>query len=131
MRRQYWFLFVIMLLVATAAFAVNPPSRMAPLTSVPMIGGSQDPMVTNGFAYPRPGGGRTLDNPVGVIYPAGTTWYDYQHNGSAGKMVGVDDDGFVHVVWMNATTNDPLNGPRQVNYNLWDPSSQTMQFLTG
>jgi hypothetical protein len=66
---------------------------------------------------------------TGVTYQAGTTWYDYQHNGTAGKMLAVDDLGFVHVTWMNG-----LNSPstsRHVYYNVWDPSTQTYTSVGG
>ncbi len=64
---------------------------------------------------------------IGTQYEAGTTWYDYQHNGTAGKMIGVDDLGFVHVVWMNGL--DEAAASRHVFYNCWDPTTQDWQEL--
>lgn len=72
----------------------------------------------------------SLDDPVGTLYQAGTTWYDYQHNGSAGKMIGVDNDGFVHLVWMKGFTSN-YSGTRHVYYQVWDPTTQSMEFLSG
>ena len=125
MQRLHWFSMAMALLIATSVFAVRPPSYTLPrsTTPAPVIGGAQDPVVPNRYVMPRPGHPRgNLDYPT---YVAGSTWYDYQHNGSAGKMVAVDSDGFVHLVWMDATTSDPLNGPRQVQYNVWDPTNST------
>ena len=42
----------------------------------------------------------------GTVRTCGTTWYDFQHNGTAGKMVAVDDQGFVHMVWMKGLQAD-------------------------
>ncbi|MBI5059600.1 T9SS type A sorting domain-containing protein [candidate division KSB1 bacterium] len=66
---------------------------------------------------------RSLDL-VGEYYEAGTTWYDYQHNGTAGHMIGVDQLGYVQVVWMNGL-NAQFN-PRHAYWNIWDPA--TLEF---
>lgn len=64
---------------------------------------------------------------TGTAYEAGTTWYDYQHNGTVGRMIDVDELGFVHVVWMNGL-NESLS-QRHVYYNVWDPVTES--FLIG
>lgn len=64
---------------------------------------------------------------IGTQYEAGTTWYDYQHNGTAGKMIGVDNLGFVHVVWMNG--QDEAAAERHVYYHCWDPTTQDWSTL--
>ncbi|MCB1059873.1 MAG: hypothetical protein KDB65_06570 [Calditrichaeota bacterium] len=71
---------------------------------------------------------RSLDT-VGELFEAGTTWYEYQHNGTVGRMVQVDDMGFVHVVWMNAT--DMNWAVRHVYYNVWDPGTQEYLWPNG
>lgn len=38
---------------------------------------------------------------VGERFQAGDTWYDYQSNGSIGKMIAVGEDGGVHIIWMD------------------------------
>ncbi len=68
----------------------------------------------------------SLDEPIGATYAAGTTWYDYQHNGTAGKMIGGSSGGFVHLVWMKGL--DSQQSVRHVYYNVWDPVTQGMTF---
>ena len=71
----------------------------------------------------------TSAQPIGEVYTAGTTWYDVQHTGTCGKMIGVDSEGFVHLVWTNSLTQT-LN-PRHVFYNVWDPATYQFLFLPG
>lgn len=63
---------------------------------------------------------RTLDNPLGQTHIAGGTGYDYQHNGSCGRMIALDESGSVHVVW----TAGLFNFTRHVAYNRWDPQME-------
>jgi hypothetical protein len=67
-----------------------------------------------------------LDEPIGLVDTAGVTYQDYQHNGTAGKMMCVDNEGFVHVTWTNAL--EPDYDPRHVFYNVWDPTIQDFIF---
>ncbi len=56
---------------------------------------------------------------IGEVDTVGTTWYDYQHNGSCGRMIRVDSQHNIHVVWMNG-----LNSMgRHVYYNMRDTNS--------
>ncbi|KPL19977.1 MAG: hypothetical protein AMJ92_00555 [candidate division Zixibacteria bacterium SM23_81] len=62
----------------------------------------------------------TKGNQIGQVYTLGTTWYDYQHNGTIGKMVSLTPSRGVHFCWMNcpqAQTN-----PRYAWYNYYHPS---------
>ncbi len=77
----------------------------------------------------HPNAGRALDEPVGVTYAAGTSWYDLGHNGSAGKMIGVDDSGYVHLVWTKGMDN--ANTSRYVYFNVWNPNTQAMESTVG
>lgn len=70
-----------------------------------------------------------LDDLVGTAYVAGNTWYDYQHNGTSGKMIGVDELGFVHVVWMRA--EDASFNDRHAYYNVWDPATESFTIEQG
>lgn len=65
--------------------------------------------------------------PVGNTYVAGDTWYEYQHTGSCGRMIGLDDSGHVHVVW---TRGNNISG-RQVHYNRWSPAADSFDFRRG
>ncbi len=124
MRRLYWFFLTVTVLLAVAALA--GPLGKQRMRNMPIVGGATE--VGNVPFTPTHGNpsGR-LDDPIGIVRSAGTTYYDYQHNGTAGKMIGVDDDGFVHLVWMNGTTAI-FTGPRQINYQVWDPTLDSMYF---
>ena len=63
----------------------------------------------------------TLDDPVGSVYQAGTTWYDMQHNNTAGKMISLDSAGMIRVVWTNGLSAG--SSSRHVYYNVWDPAT--------
>ncbi|MBU0508273.1 T9SS type A sorting domain-containing protein [bacterium] len=65
--------------------------------------------------------------PVGSTYVAGDTRYDYQHNGSCGRMIGLDDSGYVHVVWMRGYNI----GERRIFYNRWSPAADSFDFPGG
>ncbi|MBU1920126.1 glycoside hydrolase, partial [bacterium] len=69
---------------------------------------------------------RILDEPVGTAYDAGSTWIDAQHEGTAGKMIGVDETGWIHVVWTNELVQSLT--VRHVFYNLWVPSTGSFLF---
>jgi len=57
----------------------------------------------------------TTDSP-GIL--VGTTWYDYQSNGSSGRRIVVDGMGGKHFAYMNGP-NDTFQ-PRSVDYNYVD-----------
>lgn len=130
MRRSTWI--VAVALLAMAVLAVAAESSKMTMKNYPVRGGANDPVVTapvvDGMGHADRG---TLDS-IGTVYLAGTSYYDQQHNGSAGKMIGVDELGFVHMAWMKGQTSDN-NGPRHVFYQLWDPNNTTehMVFLSG
>ena len=46
------------------------------------------------------------DDFIGERVEVGNTWFDYQSNGSVGKMIKVDPDGNVHVTWMDAADQE-------------------------
>ena len=58
---------------------------------------------------------------IGDTDTVGTTWYDMQHSGSCGRMIRVDSQGRIHVVWMNGLESGAIN--RHVYYNLRNPST--------
>jgi hypothetical protein len=57
--------------------------------------------------------------PLGETYLLGTTWYDYQHNGTIGRMISMTPGGGLHFCWTNA--RDSLAVNRHVFYNYLDP----------
>jgi len=56
------------------------------------------------------------DDLVGERIEVGETYYDYQANGTLSKQIVLDEDGGVHIVWMNGLEQD-LAGPRHIYYN--------------
>ncbi|MBK6765053.1 MAG: exo-alpha-sialidase [bacterium] len=70
-----------------------------------------------------------LDTPLGDVYQAGTTWYDMQHNATAGRTVAIDSAGYAHLVWTNGL--DITNANRHVYYNVWMPGISGMQWPSG
>ncbi len=65
------------------------------------------------------------DSP-GIIM--GTTWYDYQTNGSTGNRVAITDSNTIYVAWMNAYTYPPP--PRHIFHN-WRDSYGNWNFEMG
>ncbi len=55
---------------------------------------------------------------IGEDQIVGYTWYDYQHNGSIGKMIARDSDGGTHFAWMCGY--NAQQDPRHVLYNFID-----------
>ncbi|HEY3293797.1 MAG TPA: proprotein convertase P-domain-containing protein, partial [bacterium] len=122
-------LFVVLVLMCAALWAA--PAAKGPYqhaVNLPVVGAEQQTYFGPAEeSHLRPPDGR-LDDPIGSIYLVGSTWYDYQHNGSAGKMIGMDNDGFAHFVWMKGMTS-MVGGPRRIYYQVWDPTTQSMMFL--
>jgi len=56
---------------------------------------------------------------VGERETVGTTWYEYQGNGTLSKMIAVDDDGGIHVTWTKSYDN--RQAERHTVYNFYDP----------
>ena len=57
------------------------------------------------------------DDFIGERFIAGDTWYDFQTNGSLGKMIAVDPDGNIHITWTDGYTDDLEQGERHQKYN--------------
>lgn len=60
---------------------------------------------------------------------AGMTYSSFQHQGACGRMIGVDAEGRIHLVWMNVL--GPSGTQRHVYYNVWDPGFQDFYFPFG
>ena len=113
---------LLILLTSIAAFSANYPDhayRKGPVR----LTGLEDTAFPENYQPPRPMN-FTLDEgtPGSVFYTVGTTYYDNQHNGTAGKQLAVDQDGFVHHVWTKG--QNPGSSTRHVNYRCWDPSTE-------
>jgi len=60
------------------------------------------------------------DDPIGDVFVLGTTWYDIQHNSTCGHQIQIDNEGWIHAVWMNGLDNAAAN--RHIYYQLINPS---------
>ena len=62
---------------------------------------------------------------------AGTTTYDYQHNGTMGRQIALDpSNNLVHFVWM-AQNNFKIPGDRGIKYQGYDAPNQDWCVTTG
>jgi hypothetical protein len=64
------------------------------------------------------------DDIIGERFIAGDTWYDFNSNGSIGKMIAVDADGGVHITWMDGLDDDLEGGERLQKYNFFSPDDE-------
>ena len=100
--------FCLLLVFPLALFASHTPS--------PIIGpDSKLPEPVNPIALTN---WSPTDDPVGELYPIGTTWYDYQHNGSTSRQIVLDGLGCAHIVWMNGLASGAAQ--RHIFYNYFD-----------
>ena len=122
-------LFVIVLIgIVTAGLFAVPPDKKSgkqKLVNLPLRGGSNDPEIRCLPVFP-PYPPHHLDDYIGTIDTAGTTWYDYQHNGTCGRMIGVDDFDMVSLVWTNGLSAQ--QNPRYVYHNIWDPATSSFLY---
>ena len=58
--------------------------------------------------------------PLGQTFLLGTTWYDYQHNGSIGRMISLSPGGSLHFCWMNGLQAEAID--RHIYYNNFGPT---------
>ncbi|MBU1984750.1 T9SS type A sorting domain-containing protein [bacterium] len=126
MQRGKWFVVVALLLAVATVYA---STGRVPIQNYPVRGGSNDPVINVPVA-PDHGPDRDVLDLIGNDYVAGYTYYDYQHNGTSGKMIYTDANGFVHVVWMRGLTAIP-EGARHIYYNFWDPGTSEFYFRVG
>ena len=124
-----WALILLLLTgVALAGITHKPVDRM-PVRNLPVFGGANEaadnlPCVpTRPPVYPG-----SLDS-IGANYLVGSTYWDLQHNGSVGKMIGTDSLGYVHMVWRKVEDNQLLT--RNVDYNCFDPALPGFVTLSG
>jgi len=114
---------LIVALCASALWAVPQKStHLQRPRNLPVVGGSNELPITVREAPPT-SSHYSFDDYVGIIDRAGFTYYDYQHNGSCGKMIDVDGNDMVSVVWMKGFYPDPAMF-RCVFYNVWDPTPE-------
>ena len=104
----------VMILVSPVAAAVSICDHPELILAAPAVGPSTQ-MPHAGGAIPYHPEGQIKGNPLGQTYMAGTTWYDYQHNGTISKMIALSPNKGVHVAWMNGFQAQA--GDRHIFYN--------------
>jgi hypothetical protein len=127
----------LLAIFAGGALAANKSSRYERSASValPVIGGSQTPA----YSVPTPmppmyEGGKAVNcdqiNSQVLIHQIdqwGTTYYDYQKNGSMGRMIAIGPGGYRHMIFHKLYYypygTPPTGYPRYVMYNCKDPSN--------
>jgi len=67
------------------------------------------------------------DDFLGERFIAGDTWYDFHSNGSIGKMVAVDEEGGVHITWMDGYDDNLEDGVRRQKYNFFSPDDEWLE----
>ncbi|MFH2054909.1 MAG: hypothetical protein ABIJ61_03030, partial [bacterium] len=128
MTRKVWTFFLLSLFVvamASSAFAakaeqaqkfdpatVRPMTDRAPLAGVPGEDFSTYKASSQGTAMGFLG---AEDRFVG--YKVGSTWYDYQHNGTMGRDIAQGDDGRIHFIWMHKPNGTAGSANRSIFYN--------------
>ena len=127
--RRFWLLMAAVTLSAGIAAARTAP-RVHPAVDYKNGGITAQKLcgADRGERLPMPAG-REPDGPrrdedigdpqglveIGDDYVVGYTYYDYQHNGSIGKMIAKDSQGNIHFTWMCGYNSD--NSPRHQVYN--------------
>jgi hypothetical protein len=103
------------IVIATVLLTANLKAET--IKSMPM---QNHKILTGAETYPHASGyplnpGVVTQSP-GIM--VGTTWYDYQTNGSTGNRIALTDSNTIYVSWMNAYTFPPP--PRHVFHNYRD-----------
>ena len=96
---------------------VGPEDRPADKIVMP-----DDPLPDAEFMQPLHRWQPRRDDIIGEVFEAGDTYYDYQSNGAIGKFIGVDQDGSIHVTWMDGYTEIEENERHQAYNVLWADS---------
>jgi hypothetical protein len=109
-------------LVILIALVFTGEALASKITKITIEEGMQREKLVNPYDHPYTSGqgipfqpGTALTSPGELV---GTSHYDYQTNGSTGNRVAIDDQGGVHVDWMNGINF--WSGNRWVYYNFKD-----------
>ena len=117
---------VYVLLISVIVTVVLGSSSLATVTWLdpqleiarPFIGPNTPlPQTTSSAPYVEPA---EPAKSLGQTFVLGTTWYDYQHNGTCEKMVALSPSGGVHFSWMNGYQANAVD--RHIFYNYYNPT---------
>jgi hypothetical protein len=118
-------LLTLFVLVSAALGAVDAKQGKRPI-AVNRVDGAQDPSPYAARSPVMYEGAKVSDCeainpevPVSIVASTGMTYYDYQKNGSMGRMIAVGPGGHRHFVF-HETRGDYADYPRYVTYNCTD-----------
>jgi len=122
---------MVVLVMVGASFADQTNTDKVPIRNLSLV---SDPQQCHSRESGNPGGSAVSSEAwkpdisssldlIGTTEQVGTTWYDIQHNGTAGRMIKYDDTGRIQVCWMNGLDNGA--SIRHVYYNMTDSSGWT------
>jgi hypothetical protein len=104
-------------LFTLASLSNSTPAGKIPIQNLPLFTGDETISVPNSIPispphlYPP-----STDDYIGEVDTVGTTWWDMQHIGTAGRMICVDDSDWIHVCWTNSLNSGAII--RHIYYNL-------------
>ena len=126
MLKKIFLLALVTVLSFSLVFALTEDYKGKPITSERIIGPHSELPAPDGLgpAYEP----YNPTDPIGDVFILGTTWYDIQHNGTCGRQIQIDNDNWVHVVWMNGLNFGASQ--RHIFYQLMDPND-VLQFPGG
>ena len=99
---------------------IGSPSAKVPIHNLPLFTGDEVVSIPNSVPispphlYPP-----STDDYIGEVDTVGTTYCDMQHIGSCGRMIRVDSQNCIHVVWMNGLVSGAVY--RHIYYNYYSP----------
>ena len=117
----------IVIFMTLAIFCLSVGNAMAypanaSIKNLPLLSGNETYEIpSTAIERTTPRTPNLTDEYIGNVDTVGYTWYAYQHNGTAGRMIAVDPLGQIHVVWMNG--EDMGANSRHVYYNIWKPAT--------
>jgi hypothetical protein len=117
--------FQMMIFTAVLCLAAIAAVGAPPLLTGSECDNSIGPVVTTWNSPPITG----ATDYIGLPDPIGTTWYDYQHNGSQSRMIAVGTDGSIHCCWTNGLNSSA--SLRKIYYNKKLPSGSWQYPSTG
>jgi len=113
-------LILILILLAPALLCSANWNLLRKLTPPPVMTGLEDMPANVRIAYPPYKGTPLLSTDlIGDTVTVGDTWWETQHNSQIGRMIVVDDSGYVHIVWTKGYENGSTT--RHVYYNYITP----------
>ena len=118
-------LFLITILSAGLVFSNTPEKSTSvkdrPMTAERIIGPGDLPAPDGYCPVKIP---PNTDEIIGETFIFGDTWYDIQHNGTCGRQLNIDENGYVHLAWMRGLNFG--SSQRHIQYQLMDPTDVIM-----